>query len=241
MKFISQAIEECVTCNSPKQVNNFDAWRNTTGDKPIVDTNTTYDDGKGIKDTIMIDGPLSQAFTQALLLTLKKEPLTDNEEEPTAPTVVQDGKENKTEANETFQQQEDEDFFSIKDFENSSSEINFLANKFDFVKPEQLPTNVICKTTLITLTDFLKIDNFMEFTQNRSNSSIDHVVVVVSDSLARTSNNVTSTRLIDVGGESKEQIREFNQAVETYVKPAGYKVFTDLKSYFSYLKDLSGS
>ena len=251
MSFIQEALEECKGCKPSAQVSQTDAWKGTPDPKAIVDTGTTYDDGKGVKDTVVISGPLSHAYTQALLLTLKKEPLQGQEDAPTPEEVVSEeaseedpllkkkGPEPIGIATETIQQDEDIELYMEREFKDNAAEVDFLANKFDFVRPDQLPTNVVCKTTLITMTDFLKIDNFIEFTQDRKNSSIEHVLVVVADTLGRTSKNTTQTKLIDIGIVADERAHEFNAAVEAYVRPAGYKVFEGMEQYFKYLRTLS--
>jgi hypothetical protein len=121
-------------------------------------------------------------------------------------------------------------------------DVSYLANKFDFVHQDQLPINVVCKTTLISMTDFMKIDKFMEFTENRGDGSVQHAVVVLPDSLNRTSTNTSQLKFIDVVSvdiEGDNLIKEFKTAVEAHVEPAGYKVFMGFEDYFKFLRTLS--
>lgn len=254
MSFIKQALEECNGCRTGNQINQVDGWKGAPDPKAIVDTDTTYDDGKGIKDTVVISGPLSHAYTQALLLTLKKEPLQGKEEAPSATDIIEEvttdedpllKKNNKEQigiSTEGMQQDEDIESFMIQELHKNSEEISYLANKFDFVKPDQLPVNVVCNTTLISMTDFMKIESFVEFTKDRGNSSVQYAVVVLPDSLNRTTKNTVQSKFVNVDlfdSSKEDEMKNFNAAVEAHVKPAGYKVFVGMEEYFGYLHDLS--
>lgn len=251
MGLISQAFEECKSC----QNNSVNAWNGKPDPKAINKTDVTYNDGEGVKDTVVIDGPLSHAFTQALNIHLKKKPLQPTEEVPTPEASQEEAIEEKDEmlkqnkvakigiAAESQQQTETTDSILIRELDDNSEEFLFLANKFDFVEPDELPINIVCKTTIVAMNDFLKPSNIIGLTDDKTRSSIDHVVVVVGDSLGRT-NNTTSRSFIavesyDKNFESSTQEKDFKAVVENHVKPAGYKVFLGMEQYANYLKNLS--
>lgn len=218
-------------------------------------TDATYDKGEGIKDTVLISGPLSHAYTQALLMTLKKEPLANKQEEPVEaeeekeevekdPLLKQNEVGQIGISQESVQQEMAEHTFLAKQFEQNSEEVKFLANKFDFMEGKDLPTNVVCSTTVISITDFMRPHNLFSFTQDRTGSFIEHVVVVVADPMARTSKGLTKTKFFEVAERERtfadrDDQEEFDVAVESYVKPAGYKLFIGMEAYFAYLKGLS--
>lgn len=251
MSFIKQALEECTSCGNCNKTNQPVSWKDGTDPKAADDTATTYDDGKGIKDTVVISGPLSHAYTQALLLTLKKEPLQEKTDAPSVSDIIEEVteedpllKNNKNTigiSTESNQQDEDVEGYMFSHFRENPEEVKYLANKFDFIHPDRLPVNVVCNTTLIGMTDFMKIESFMEFTKDRSNSSIEYAVVVLPDSLNRTSKNTVQRKFVNVDivdPSIEDQLKEFTAAVEAHVKPAGYKVFMGMEEYFKYLRDL---
>lgn len=253
MSFIKQALEECSGCGNSSKTNQAVSWKNGADPKVAEGTATTYDDGEGTKDTVIISGPLSHAYTQALLLTLKKEPLQEKTDAPSAAAVIEEVvstedpllKNDKNTigiATESTQQDEDIERYIFSHFQDNPEEVRYLANKFDFIHPDRLPVNVVCKTTLIGMTDFMKIESFMEFTKDRSNRSIEYAVVVLPDSLNRTSRNTVQRKFVNVDTfdpSFEDQLKEFTAAIEAHVKPAGYKVFMGMEEYFKYLHDFN--
>ena len=86
MSLIRQALEGCQNCALAESQDK---------DNKPVQTDITYNEGDGIKDTVIIDGPLSQVFTKALNVKLKKQPLTSEPEEKVAPLVTKPQEEQK--------------------------------------------------------------------------------------------------------------------------------------------------
>lgn len=257
MSLISQALEECKSCHSQQITDSLD---NTKSPKQ---TDMTYNEGDGIKDTVVINGPLSEVVTKALNITLKKQPLEPLENDPPTPQGIADEqadqaaeeqkdpllRQNQPEklgiATESQQQDSVIEEFLIREFNSNSQEIDFIANRFDFLDQDQLPVDVTCKTTAITLTDFMKPSIMHELAVDRTNSPVEHVVLVISDALARTSQTTTKREFVTVGAssnpcfESNEQELEFNAAIESHIKPAGYKVVIGVEAYLDYLKQMA--
>lgn len=67
-------MEECTACKAQQSGSNG----NFGGKLPDA---FTYDDGKGVKDSVILTGPLSEVYTKALNIALRKTPLTKKEEE----------------------------------------------------------------------------------------------------------------------------------------------------------------
>ncbi len=255
MKLMQSAMEECSSCQN-KQV------FSSTDPKAVNQTDATYHNGKGIKDTIMIDGPLGFAITEALNVGLKKKPLQATDEEPNMTDAAQQAIEDKVEgkdpelaklqnndssiglATESSQQQmEDAQAYLIREFDNNSNETRFLANKFDFVDAKDLPKNVVCSTTVLTVGEFLNPRTLIKYTEDKSQSRIEHVLLVVADALGRSSNTTVKQQLVRAEAPahfvSDDQSREFSAAVESHVSPAGYKVCLGVEAYLAYLGNLS--
>lgn len=256
MSFIKDALEACNGCNSSSQTT-VDSWTGTGKSDRNVDTGVTYNDGRGVKDTVLISGPLSHAYTKALLIALRKQPLQEEDEAAPVEEQVVDTTEEEDEskilgsrkteiglATESAQQEDENDFFMSARVNDNLKDVAFLANKFDFIEAKDLPINVVCKTTLITLSEFMRPQNLVKYTDERKSSTIDHVVVVLSDSLGRTKHTTTERKLVQIETDNiltsdTNQLNDFNHSVENFVTPAGYKVIIGMESYFAYLKNLS--
>jgi hypothetical protein len=261
--FIGTALEACTTCMGGsssaapdgKVVNGYDGKNDP---KAIRNTGHSYHDGDGVHDTVMIKGPLSEAFTKALNIKLKKKPLqpvedkpnlTDNQEqvieqnaEEKNPLLKQHSSEKIGIATESEQIDSSNLQYMIREFDQHSAEINFVANKFDFLTPEQLPRNVACQCTLISMTDFMSPSKVCELLEDTPNSRSQKVLVVVSDALGTSAGVTTQERLVDIhytGGEyaNLKQNPEFNLAVEDHFAPAGFKVVIGIEGFFAFLED----
>jgi len=73
MKLLGIGLEECATCSGSAGSNA--AVANSSDDQ----IEFTYDEGQGVKDTIVMDGPLSNIYTQALNVYFAKKPIEDDE------------------------------------------------------------------------------------------------------------------------------------------------------------------
>ena len=96
------------------------------------------------------------------------------------------------------------------------------------------------------MTDFMKPSQLINYMEDKSDSRIDHVVVVVADGLGRTRKNTTKNKVVNLhlgGGmfheDSDEDLRDFTAAVEAHVTPSGYKVVIGVEAFVEYLKELS--
>ena len=79
MSLIQSALEECASCNSNKYgYSEVKQGQDTNG---RLKDGFTYDDSKGIKDSVILTGPLSEVYTKALNITLRKTPLVKPEED----------------------------------------------------------------------------------------------------------------------------------------------------------------
>lgn len=261
--FMNDAMEACATCMGGsssaapdgKVVNGYDGKHDP---KAIRNTGHTYSDGEGAHDTVMVKGPLSEAFTKALNVKLKKQPLQPQQEQPT-PEQSQEQviEQNADEKNPLLQQhsagkigigaessQIDEANmqYMIREFDDHSAELNFVANKFDFLTEAELPRNVACQATLISMTDFMTPSKVIELLENAPNSRSQKLLVVVSDALGTSAGITTQERLVDIhytGGEyaNLKHNPEFNAACEDHFAPAGFKVVIGIEGFFAFLED----
>ena len=79
MSLIKSALEECASCNSNKYgYSEVKQGQDTNG---RLKDGFTYDDSKGIKDSVILTGPLSEVYTKALNIPLRKTPLIKPEED----------------------------------------------------------------------------------------------------------------------------------------------------------------
>lgn len=256
MSFIGEAMEACSTCNNGtgadgKVVNGYDGKNDPNA---IKQTDHTYSDGEGVHDTVMIKGPLSEVFTKALNVSLKKQPLQPQQESPTPETVTEQAAEEKSDllkqhsaekigfGTESSQIDESNLQYLVREFDEHSAEIKFVANKFDFCTPDELPKNVNCQATLISMTDFMSPTKVCEILDQAPNSKVQRVLVVVSDSLGRASGHTTQQRLVDVHytGDEYSNLKhnpQFNTAVEDHFKPIDMKVVIGIEGFFAFLED----
>ena len=258
MSFIRQALEECQACEQKKNADN-------TANQP-VNTNVTYNDGQGIKDTVVVDGPLSEVFTKALNVKFKKQPITGEEtpdeekvvtkqealQQETNPLLRKNSNEKIGIGNES-QQQDHEEEFVFNELDKNSEQFKYIANSFDFVQKSEVPIKVTSKTTIFTVGDFLKPDNLIKFADDKTDSPVEHVVVLVSDALGRTRHTTTTSKFVtiptsednfkDTVFKDEQQYKEVTAVVESHFKPYGYKVVLGIEGYAELLakmaKDLS--
>ena len=265
LTFMHTAMEACATCNNGKGadgkvINGYDGKNDP---KAITNTGHTYADGSGVKDTVMIDGPLSEAFTHALNYKLKKQPLQEEPDQPDLQTQQEKtAEQNKDDnesplkrqhsveqigmATESMQVDESDLQVMIREFDEHSAEVQFVANKFDFMTPAQLPINVGCQVTLISMTDFLSPSKVWEVMERAENTRTEKILVVVSDSLGRASGQTTQERLVDIQSTGAEYAKfkdhpEFNAAVENFFTPIKMKVVVGLEGFFAAIEDYYAS
>lgn len=254
MRFMNAVLEECASCN--KSMTDIPTHIDSSATEK--DASFTYNDGKGIKDTVMINGPLSKAYTSALNLAFKKTPLVETaNEEPTLndavqeeaeerdPMLRQNQKENLVVGSESAQQQSEEEFF-LRELDRNSKELGFLANNFDFVKPEMLPHNVVCNTTIFTVGKLLAPENLFFFSEKKANEYVDNVILIVSDVNGRTASNTTKSRFINIEVKNDffdeiDQENDFKAVTEGYIEPNGYKIVFGVEAYIEHLKALRKS
>lgn len=254
MSLIRQALEGCQNCALAESQDK---------DNKPVQTDVTYNEGDGIKDTVIIDGPLSQVFTKALNVKLKKQPLTSEPEEKVAPLVTKPQEEQKDPllkqnskapigiATESQQQTSQEEAFIINELDKNSKEFDYIANSFDFVEKGQVPIKVTSKSTIITVGEFLKPSNLIKFTEDKKNSPVEHIVVLVADSLGRTKDTTVTSRFVTIPTsednfketvfKDEEQCKEFEVVFESFIKPAGIKVALGIEQFADILTKMAKS
>ena len=265
MSLIQEALESCANCTAGKGgaapdgqvVNGYDGKHDP---KAIRQTGVTYQDNdEGIHDTVMIKGPLSEAFTKALNLKFKKKPLQPVQETPSPEQATEEvvEQQNADEKNPLLKQHSSEKIgigsessqideqnlqYMIREFDDHSAEVQFVANKFDFMTPSQLPKNIACQATLISMTDFMTPSKATEIIEQAANCRTQKVLVVVSDALGRATDLTTKGQLVDIhytGGEyaNFKNNPELVPAVESYQQHFSMPIVVGLEGFFAYLED----
>lgn len=162
-KLISSAMETCDSCAQAGQnsgVQPVDKSTTATNPGPKADDTGvnrnkqdgfTYDEGKGVKDTVLLTGPLSEVYTQALNVYFAKKPLdtsgvdeeTIKETQPAVETLAMDEylmqKALKDQAQSDVGEAEfsgDTDYAAANDDPSTVSNTGFIVSDSDVFVPE---------------------------------------------------------------------------------------------------------
>jgi hypothetical protein len=244
MSIIKEAMEECVGCN--KSTGNLNYKEVITPFNKVKGMDGfTYDEGKGIKDSVILSGPLSEVYTKALNISLKKVPLEASEETPedltrAIDTSVADKDENVSDsgvvANENLI--EEELLNSLATLNIAVKEQKKLNDNFEFTTLATDPNNIVANINVLTPAEASKasnVDEIQKYKENNENQ--DTILVVTVPTMAGSEGTKINQKLVNLGeehplvfGDPHEETK-YKEAFETLYESNGIKVFYGLEGF----------
>lgn len=242
---IKQAMETCETCN----MNNAGSAINNFGNSLKQDTNLntkgkdgfTYDEGKGIKDNVILSGPLSEIYTRALNISLKKIPIDQVEETPddldkTLDTTVLKDKEVNTSDNIMVANEKmvmDEEIYAIiQDIKDLEIEDELL-DKYKFTTVDTDPINVVANIAFMDPNQATQPENVDYLTNYKEDHDTQDTILVVTVPTHNQGHSGTQikSKYIQLNDTSnglfKTYVEEkfYDQSMESLYKSKGIKVY----------------
>ena len=199
------------------------------------DNSFTYDEGQGVKETVMLTGPLSEVYTRVLTHCFAKKELTgtDDQEVPTPsePVIA------------TESQQLEEQALQMVLAQSTGGLNDPVGNKFDFADELHEPENVTTKAYLVTPGAAL-MPEVVENVQNVAQNTDKKVIMVITASPKGETMGVDITkRFVQIGGDvGKNSLyndeEQFNVAAESLYKPFGVTVVHGIGGLVNHLRSL---
>lgn len=180
MSVFRSAFEECNSCSGKAGgaglSSNF-----RTGDK--LKDGFTYDDSKGIKDNIVLSGPLSEVYTKALNITLRKTPLTKVED---STPQLDDVKERSVVGTEALKEEDDTlVVLNLLKDKLSKADSEEVDENYEFTTLATDPTNVVANIAVMTASDAVRpevVDKIQQYKESNANHDTILVVTVPTNS-----------------------------------------------------------
>ena len=188
MSLIQSALEECASCNSNKYgYSEVKQGQDTNG---RLKDGFTYDDSKGIKDSVILTGPLSEVYTKALNITLRKTPLIKPEEDTpdlnTNVRVKDDNGVNPIVGTEALKEEDDTLMVLnlLKD-KLTKEEATEVDENYEFTTLASDPSNVVANIAVMTASDAIRpeiVDKIQSYKETNANHDTILVVSVPTNS-----------------------------------------------------------
>ena len=242
MQLIRTALEECTSCNSKNGLVKSQSGFNT---RFKGQDGFTYDDGKGVKDSVILTGPLSEVYTKALNITLRKTPLNKPEEDTPSLDLElnQDIEESSRKALGTEALKEEDDTMTVltllKD-KLSKETASETEENFEFTTLASDPSNVVANIAVMTASDAIKpevIDKVNDYRTSHTNQ--DTILVVTVPTNGGEAGTVVREKLINLNPKSDvlgDNSTELQQAFESLYVANGIKVFYGVEGFMEAVK-----
>lgn len=232
-KLIKAALEECMGCNSSNK--GYKEISNNTSNGKLKD-GFTYDDSKGVKDSVILTGPLSEIYTKALNITLRKTPLVKSEEESPNLSSLDDEVEQNIRSDKSIaatesMKEEDDILVALNGLKNnlSSGEINDIDQNYTFSTIDENPKNVVANIAVMTPDDASSpevVDKLQTYKETNSNQ--DTILVVTVPTNNGSEGTKIYNKLINLNPKANilgEDSSAYEQAFENLYEKRGIKVY----------------
>ena len=232
MSLIQSALEECSSCNSNKYgYSEVKQGQDTNG---RLKDGFTYDDSKGVKDSVILTGPLSEVYTKALNITLRKTPLIKPEEDTpdlsTNVRVKNDTGENLIIGTEALKEEDDTLIVLnlLKD-KLSESDADEVDKNYEFTTLASDPSNVVANIAVMTASDAIRPE-FVDKIQSYKETNADHDTILVVTVPTNSGSEGTKVyhKLINLNPRANvlgDEAPQLEKAVESLYERNGIKVF----------------
>ena len=232
MSLIQSALEECASCNSNKHgYSEVKQGQDTNG---RLKDGFTYDDSKGIKDSVILTGPLSEVYTKALNITLRKTPLIKPEEDTpdlsTNVRVKNDTGENLIIGTEALKEEDDTLIVLnlLKD-KLSESDADEVDKNYEFTTLASDPSNVVANIAVMTASDAIRPE-FVDKIQSYKETNADHdtILVVTVPTNNGSEGTKINQKLINLNPRANvlgDEAPQLEKAFESLYERNGIKVF----------------
>jgi hypothetical protein len=232
MSLIQSALEECASCNSNKYgYSEVKQGQDTNG---RLKDGFTYDDSKGIKDSVILTGPLSEVYTKALNITLRKTPLIKPEEDTpdlsTNVRVKNDTGENLIIGTEALKEEDDTLIVLnlLKD-KLSESDADEVDKNYEFTTLASDPSNIVANIAVMSASDAIQPETVDKLqTYKETNSHQDTILVVTVPTNTNTEGTKVQQKLINLNPRANvlgDDAPQLEKAFESLYEHHGIKVF----------------
>ena len=232
MSLIQSALEECSSCNSNKYgYSEVKQGQDTNG---RLKDGFTYDDSKGVKDSVILTGPLSEVYTKALNITLRKTPLIKPEEDTpdlnTNVRVKDDNGVNPIVGTEALKEEDDTLMVLnlLKD-KLTKEEATEVDENYEFTTLASDPSNVVANIAVMTASDAIRpeiVDKIQ--TYKATNSNHDTILVVSVPTNSGSEGTKVYQKLINLNPSANvlgNDAPQLEKAFESLYERNGIKVF----------------
>ena len=232
MSLIKSALEECASCNSNKY-GHTDAKQGQSNNGRLKD-GFTYDDGKGVKDSVILTGPLSEVYTKALNITLRKTPLVKPEEDTpdldTGVRVKDSIGDNPIIGTEDMKETDDTMLvMSLLKDKMSKSDVDDVDENYEFTTLASDPSNVVANIAVMTASDAIRPE-FVDKIQSYKETNADHDTILVVSVPTNSGSEGTkiNQKLINLNPRANvlgDEAPQLEKAFESLYERNGIKVF----------------
>ena len=232
MSLIQSALEECASCNSNKY-GHTDAKQGQSNNGRLKD-GFTYDDGKGVKDSVILTGPLSEVYTKALNITLRKTPLVKPEEDTpdldTGVRVKDSIGDNPIIGTEDMKETDDTMLvMSLLKDKMSKSDIEDVDENYEFTTLASDPSNIVANIAVMLASDAIQPETVDKLqTYKETNSHQDTILVVTVPTNTNTEGTKVQQKLINLNPRANvlgDDAPQLEKAFESLYEHHGIKVF----------------
>jgi hypothetical protein len=232
MSLIQSALEECASCNSNKYgYSEVKQGQDTNG---RLKDGFTYDDSKGIKDSVILTGPLSEVYTKALNITLRKTPLIKPEEDTpdltTNVRVKDDTGENPIIGTEALKEEDDTlVVLNLLKDKLSKEEATEVDENYEFTTLASDPSNVVANIAVMTASDAIRpeiVDKIQSYKETNANH--DTILVVSVPTNSGSEGTKVYQKLINLNPSANvlgNDAPQLEKAFESLYERNGIKVF----------------
>ena len=232
MSLIQSALEECASCNSNKY-GHTDAKQGQSNNGRLKD-GFTYDDGKGVKDSVILTGPLSEVYTKALNITLRKTPLIKPEEDTpdltTKVSVKNNTDENPIIGTEALKEEDDTlVVLNLLKDKLSESDADEVDKNYEFTTLASDPSNVVANIAVMTASDAIRpeiVDKIQSYKETNANH--DTILVVSVPTNSGSEGTKINQKLINLNPRANvlgDEAPQLEKAFESLYERNGIKVF----------------
>lgn len=200
--------------------------------------NFTYNEGNGVKDKIVLTGPMSEQYTQALAVYFAKRTLDSegNEVPPETPAEVAQ----QMLSTESIMMMEDEAMRKAFDEVHQASPVGHLGEFYDFAQIENDPDGVTVSGYFMSDSIALQPEVVEQVEQHVRDSNKRVIVVVVGASQGVTRGTGFRQKFIEVDTAGKQtmfdQGSELSLAREAYYDKKGITVVNGVLGFFQELQ-----
>lgn len=247
MSLFKTALEECNSCGTSAGKSGLQQTHSGFQTNAKQGDAFTYDDNKGVKDSVILTGPLSEVYTKALNISLKKQSLTKPEE--TGVEFEEDGVDFSrvsagTLSNEDMK--EDDTLLILKSINDqlTREESKNADDNYEFTTLSNDPANVVANIAVMTVNDAVDpvtVDSLHDYQDTHSGQ--DTILVVTVPTNTGSEGTRVQHKLINLNTNAHvlgEDCEAAQTALENLYEKRGIRVFYGVEGLVQAVRLLNG-